>query len=273
MRDEFFTNYSVRKGDRVYVLDRRRKTGVSVENTRTSYEIEECKVFAVGRRYLTVKCGGGLQERFERLSESLPGYGLWLECTHFDGYPNMFKKRLFPTRDLAERNKAVLEKADTGKTGENRYPFASAGNDLPYFPPLYEKPDCGKCEKRRDCFSYGKYQRDRRDFSYTSGRCPRLPDTRGFVEQDERGLYARTFPLLHAESAGETLHLSLSLPDAKRTKKVTRSKKYGVWIFRDGDIRRVLDFPFTNEQEVLDHMDDLHADRCVFPVNITDDYL
>ena len=101
----FFTNYSVRKGDRVYVLDRR----------KTGYEIEECEAASVGSRYVTARYDSGLKERFERLSEIRPGYGLWLECTHFDGYPNIFKKRLFPTRDLAECNKAILEEADAEK--------------------------------------------------------------------------------------------------------------------------------------------------------------
>ena len=101
----FFTDYSVRKGSRVYVLDRR----------ETGYEIEECEVASVGSRYVTARYVGGLKERFERLSELRPGYGLWLEWTHFDGYPNIFRKRLFPTRDLAERNKAILEKADAEK--------------------------------------------------------------------------------------------------------------------------------------------------------------
>ena len=153
------------------------------------------------------------------------------------------------------------------------YPNVIEGSASPYFPPMYQKPDCARCEKRKDCWSCGKYQRDRRDFTYTSGRCPRLPDMRGFVEQDERELYARTFPLLHAERAEETLHLYLSLPDMKRTKKVTRSKKYGFWIFRDGDIRRVLDFRFDDEQAVLDEMERLHADYCLFPAIITDGYL
>ena len=101
----FFTDYSVRKGDRVYVLDRR----------ETTYEIEECEAASVGSRYVTARYDSGLKERFERLSEIRPGYGLWLECMHFDGYPNIFKKRLFPTRDLAERNKAILEKVDAEK--------------------------------------------------------------------------------------------------------------------------------------------------------------
>lgn len=38
--------------------------------------------------------------------------------------------------------------------------------------------NCGKCE-REECFNRGKFQRDRRDFTVTSGRCPRLPDTQG----------------------------------------------------------------------------------------------
>lgn len=47
-----------------------------------------------------------------------------------------------------------------------------------YRPATGEKPDCGKCE-REECFNRGKFQRDRRDFTITSGRCPRLPDTQG----------------------------------------------------------------------------------------------
>lgn len=108
--EPFFTNYDVRKGDRVYVLDRR----------GTAYEIEECEAVSIGRRYLTARCVGGLKDRFERLAESRPGRGIWLECTHFEGYPNIFKKRLFPTRDLSERNKAILEKADAEKARARR---------------------------------------------------------------------------------------------------------------------------------------------------------
>ena len=163
------------------------------------------------------------------------------------------------------------------------YPNVIEGSASPYFPPLYEKPDCAKCEKRKDCWSCGKYQRDRRDFTYTSGRCPRLPDMRGFVEKDERELYAQTFPLLHAERAGadETLHLYLSLPDAgeKRLKKVYRT--YGCWWFRDGKdsetgcaIRRVLSIENCySPQDILSYMDIRHADYCLFPAIITDGYL
>lgn len=163
------------------------------------------------------------------------------------------------------------------------YPNVVAGSASPYFPPLYEKPDCAKCEKRRDCYSCGKYQRDRRDFTYTSGRCPRLPDMRGFVEKDERELYAQTFPLLHAERGGiegeYTLNLSLSLPGEKRVRTVYRSNGYGVWWFRDGKdpetgyvFRRILHFDdgFTSAAEILERM---RSDYCLFPVIVTDGYL
>ena len=69
----------------------------------------------------------------------------------------------------------------------------------PYFPPLYGNVECEKCEIKTTCWCCGKYQRNRRDFTHTSGRCPRLPDRRGFVEKSERELYAATFLLVHAE--------------------------------------------------------------------------
>ncbi len=48
----------------------------------------------------------------------------------------------------------------------------------PYRPPARGNPDCGSCEKA-GCPNRGKFQRDRRDFTVTSGRCPRLPDELG----------------------------------------------------------------------------------------------
>ena len=155
-------------------------------------------------------------------------------------------------------------------------------NAFPYFPPLYGKPDCLKCEKRKDCGSYGKYQRDRRDFTYTSGRCPRLPDRRGFVEQDERELYAQTFPLIHAESGGcegeETLTLQLSIPGETRYRKVYRA--YGYWWFRSktesGEpVRRILtveaDGYLNSPKNILKEM--RGKDYCIFRCEITNDYL
>ena len=160
-----------------------------------------------------------------------------------------------------------------------RYPYIGQGNDAPYFPPTYQRPDCGRCEKRKECFSCGKYQRDRRDFTYTSGRCPRLPDYRGFVDRDERDLYAHTFPFIHAERGGVSVSLSLSLPDAKRLKKVYRT--YGSWWFRDGKdeygylIRRCLtmEHSFQNEQEIFDYMEDRNWDYILIRVDVLDSYL
>lgn len=58
-----------------------------------------------------------------------------------------------------------------------------------YFPAPGEKPDCGRCE-REGCWSRGKFQRDNRHFSYTSGRCPRLPDDRGNLWMEDAALLA-----------------------------------------------------------------------------------
>lgn len=48
----------------------------------------------------------------------------------------------------------------------------SAVDNQHYFPPLYGGVECGECEMASICHSRYKYQRDRRDFTYTSGRCP-----------------------------------------------------------------------------------------------------
>lgn len=67
-----------------------------------------------------------------------------------------------------------------------------------YFPPLKGPVDCAQCEAA-DCWCRNMHQRSRRDFTHTSGRCPRLPDLRGFVERDQREAYAAAFMLIHAE--------------------------------------------------------------------------
>ena len=162
-----------------------------------------------------------------------------------------------------------------------RYPGIGEDHKQPYFPPTYaDFFDCVWCEKRKECSSYGKYQRNRRDFSYTSGRCPRLPDYNGFVERDERELYASVFPLIHAERGMEEVYLSLSLPDAKRLKKVNRSKAYGVWWFRDGKdengypVRRFLTIEhyFQSKQEIYDYMKERNLDYIILRCDISDGY-
>ena len=63
-----------------------------------------------------------------------------------------------------------------------------------YFPPLYGGVECGECDMAAVCHSCGKYQRDRRDFTYTSGRCPGPPPaclTEGALSTKARRSYMR----------------------------------------------------------------------------------
>lgn len=61
-------------------------------------------------------------------------------------------------------------------------------DNKPYFPNTLDRfPDCGQCE-RKNCYSRGKYQRGIRSFTYTSGRCPRLPDMSGRMEPEDEAL-------------------------------------------------------------------------------------
>ncbi len=154
-------------------------------------------------------------------------------------------------------------------------------NDTPYFPPLYGDVDCGKCEIAAGCWCCGKHQRNRRDFTHTSGRCPRLPDERGFVEKREQELYAQTFPIVHAELGGEdTLFLTLTVPGIRRSRKVYQTKG-GYWYFREKDetgvyvyARRALDLEsFNSSAQIIRHMELLHADYCRFRARIQDYYV
>ena len=153
----------------------------------------------------------------------------------------------------------------------------SAVDNQHYFPPLYGGVECGECEMASICHSRYKYQRDRRDFTYTSGRCPRLPDRRGFVDKSQKKLYAETFPLVHAERGDESLTLSLSIPGKKRLKKVY-PRKDGYWYFREraegrSYIRRRISFNcFQTEKDVLDYMSLYDADYCLFRAVIWDDF-
>ena len=77
-------------------------------------------------------------------------------------------------------------------------------NSSPYFPPLSGKVECGQC-KDTECRCLGKHQRSRRDFTHTTGRCPRLPDQRSFVDEKEQKLYAEPFPIVCTEQSGSVL--------------------------------------------------------------------
>lgn len=151
-------------------------------------------------------------------------------------------------------------------------------DNTPYFPSVYQKPECFKCEKT-DCINRNKYQRDRRDFMCTSGRCPRLPDRRGFVGKSEQELYAATYPLVHAELGDEdTLSLTLTMPGTKRKRKVY-STKSGYWYFRMTDpygykIKRIITiYGGHSKQEILDRMERNDSDYCLFRCTIEDNFI
>lgn len=138
-----------------------------------------------------------------------------------------------------------------------------------YFPPLYGTVDCFQCEIASECWCRCKYQRNRRDFSHTSGRCPRLPDHRGFVEPEHRKLYAGKFPLVHAERSEDVLYLTLTIPGMKRPKKVYQARN-GLWYFHekneDGTYskREVTFESYRSREKIMDHMDMVHTDYCLF---------
>lgn len=138
----------------------------------------------------------------------------------------------------------------------------------PYFPPLYGNVACEECDKASTCWCRSKYQRSFRDFTHSSGRCPRLPDRRGFVEPEERALYEETFPLIHAELGCESLHLSLTVPGRKGSRKIYRTKN-GNWYVKervDGHMRKraVTISEGSSEEEIAAYMEHVGADYCLF---------
>lgn len=147
--------------------------------------------------------------------------------------------------------------------------------NVPYFPPLFGKVDCYKCDKQ-DCIARHKYQRNRRDFTYTSGRCPRLPDYRGFMEKSEQVLYASAFPVVYAERSGDdVLFLTLAIPGEKRNRRVYHSRE-GYWYFREKSqehgnciVKRIITIDGKeSKQEIFEHMDRISTDYCMLPCEI-----
>jgi len=93
-----------------------------------------------------------------------------------------------------------------------------------YWPPLFGDVDCHLCDAHGDCHCAGKQQRGRRDFSVTSCRCPRLPDTRGFVARELHDEYVSTRPIVHCEFGDEEVYMHLQLPGETRHRKLFHSK-------------------------------------------------
>ena len=146
--------------------------------------------------------------------------------------------------------------------------------DQHYFPPIKGPVDCAQCEAA-DCWCRDKFQRNRRDFTHTSGRCPRLPDLRGFVERDEREAYAAAFMLIHAELGAGGLQLTLTIPGQKRYRKVYLTKS-GYWYFNTRSeegypIRQALNIgSFCSKEEIVHYMEKLHSDYCIFRCALAD---
>jgi hypothetical protein len=145
-----------------------------------------------------------------------------------------------------------------------------------YFPPLYGDVECYKCEKE-GCHSRGKEQRKRRDFTTTSGRCPRLADKRGFVDREERELYSAIFPLVHAELGVDEVTLSLQFPNEKKLRKVYNTGESQFWYYKtkdaDGDpIRRLIWIDvYHTKESIIDAMKWASSDYCLFRCIVTDD--
>lgn len=144
-----------------------------------------------------------------------------------------------------------------------------------YFPAFYETNiACCECEKK-DCHSRGKFQRDKRDFTVTSGRCPRLPDMRGFVDNNERINQRNAYPLVYAEGSGDHVSLHLSTPGDKRLRKVYQTRS-GYWYYKTKDecgnkIRRVIHIGiYRTFEAILAYMERVHSDYCIFPCETSD---
>lgn len=143
-----------------------------------------------------------------------------------------------------------------------------------YFPEFNGEAECHKCELET-CHSRGKFQRNKRDFKYTSGRCPKLPDMKGFVHTSQRANQLKAYPLIHAESNDENVFLSLSIPGNKKLLKVY-SAKGGNFYFRakdeDGNpIKRIIFIGYhKSHKDIMEFMQWRNADYCIFPCEITE---
>ena len=145
-----------------------------------------------------------------------------------------------------------------------------------YFPVFSGEAECHKCELA-DCPCRGKYQRNRRDFTYTSGRCPKLPGVRGFADESQLGNQRKAYPLIHAVMDGcDGVALSISLPEGKKTLRVYETKN-GYFYFKTRDeqgdaIKRVVFIGGNNKsrQEIIEYLKRRSADYCIFDCEISD---
>lgn len=149
------------------------------------------------------------------------------------------------------------------------------GADM-YFPSFYEEEiNCYECELT-DCWCRGKSQRNRRDFSHdTSGRCPKVPDKRGFVAPEQRTNQRNAYPLVYAEIGWDSVLLSLSIPGEKVLKKVYQTKS-GHWYYKtkdnDGDkIKQCINIMgYDTLDEIREYANSVNTDYIILPCEIAD---
>jgi len=146
---------------------------------------------------------------------------------------------------------------------------------MPYFPAfesIYTKTDveCHKCE-RENCHSRGKYQRDRRDFTYTSGRCPRLPDMNGHVETFEAGIRCDAYPFIMAQiDRDDKLHLLISIP-GDPTEHIVYRTKSDDWYYRRKGVKRVVYIDgHSTRKSVINYMNQRQAKYIKLPCCLSD---
>lgn len=148
----------------------------------------------------------------------------------------------------------------------------------PYFPMPGGEVKCWECD-RKGCMSRDRFQRNRQDFTVTSGRCPRLPDYRGYVDGEDRALYEATFPLVHAErDDASKLTITLTTPDRRSPRRVYFVKGY--WYIRDKDpdgqpARRVVTIAgyIESPRQILSRMDGERTNRCIFRCTVEDYFI
>jgi hypothetical protein len=142
-----------------------------------------------------------------------------------------------------------------------------------YFPPFHGEAECHKCELE-DCSSRGRYQRNKRDFTYEDGRCPKLPDQRGFAHSSQRDNQRAAYPLIYAECGYDKVFLHISIPGSKKTLTVYETKS-GYLYFNTkneyGKIRRLIFIDGNrNHESIYEFMDTRNFDYCIFSCEITD---
>lgn len=88
-------------------------------------------------------------------------------------------------------------------------------------------------------------------------------------------MYAKTFPLVHAERGEDSLFLTLTIPGVKRPRRVYQTRG-GSWYFRDKDefgdsVRRAVNFEcYRKKEAILNFMELYDFDYCLFRATIED---